>query len=362
MFTRIGILGLVACLPASLLADFSYEESAKITGGMMAGMMKFAGAFSKQAREPIQSTVAIKGNRMVHLSKDRATVTDLDNETITEINFPKKTYSVVTFAEMKQAMEDAMQRMKNAPQQSQQQQPEQKQQTDVKTDFKIDIKETGQSREIAGIQAKEFILTMQLEGTDQKSGNKGAMVMTSDMWLAKKIPGYDEVRDFHKRMAAKMAWSPDTSGMNALMGRPDMARAMENMRKEGAKMDGIPILTVMKMAGTAEGQPDGSDSQTTSQQSTQQSTQQSKPKTDLGSVLGGKLGGFGGFGRKKKQDEPVQSSSAPPPSGNTSGSASLIEMTTETSGFSNAPVDPSKLSVPAGFKKVDSEMTKRQHK
>src|ERR1700694_1434726 len=97
-----GVLVLLACLPACLLADFSYEQSTKITGGMMAGMMKFAGAFSKQAREPIQSTVAIKGNRMVQSSKDRATVTDLDNETITEINFPKKTYSVVTFAEMKQ--------------------------------------------------------------------------------------------------------------------------------------------------------------------------------------------------------------------------------------------------------------------
>jgi hypothetical protein len=276
---------------------------------------------------------------------------------MTEINFPKKTYSVVTFAEMKQAMEDAMQRMKNAPQQqSQQKDP---QQTDVKTEFKMDIKETGQSKEIAGLQAKEMILTMQIEGTDQKSGNKGAMVVTSDMWLAKKIPGYDEVRDFYTRMAAKMAWgAPDMSGMNAAMGRPDMARAIENMRKEGAKMEGIPVLNVMKVGGTAEGQPDASDSQTTSQQS----TQQSKPKPDLGSVLGGKLGGFGGFGRKKKQDEPVQSSSAPPPAGNTSGSASLIEMTTETSGFSNAPVDPSKFSPPAGFKKVDSEMTKRQHK
>src|SRR2546423_12769042 len=105
MFKRLGILSLALCVPACLLADFSYEESTKITGGMMAGMMKFAGAFSKQAREPIQSNVAIKGNRMAHWSKDRATVIDLDSETITEINFPKKTYSVMTFAEMKQAME-----------------------------------------------------------------------------------------------------------------------------------------------------------------------------------------------------------------------------------------------------------------
>jgi len=352
MFRKPGILIVLACLPTCLLADFSYEQSTKITGGMMAGVMKFAGAFSKQAREPLQSTVAIKGNRMFNGNKDHAQVIDLDSETITEINFPKKTYSVMTFAEMKQAMEQAMQRAKDAPKQ---QQPQQDQKSDVKTDFKLDIKNTGQSKEINGLQAKETILTMQIEGTDQKTGNKGAMVVISDMWLAPKVPGYEEVRNFHRRMAEKMAWTPDSSGMNAFMSRPDMARAMENMRKEGAKMDGIPILTVMKMTGAAEGQSsENSETQTSSQQSKPQ------PKPDLGSVLGGKLGGFGGFGRKKKPQDDSQASSTPPPSETTSASGSLIEMTTESSGFSSAPLEPSKFSTPAGFKKVESEMMKRQ--
>jgi hypothetical protein len=349
MFKTLGSLGLLACLPACLLADFSYEESTKVTGGMMAGVMKFAGAFSKQAREPIQSTVAVKGNRMYHGNTDRASVIDLDNETITEINYQKKTYSVMTFAEMKQAMEDAMQRAKNAPQQQQQQ-------TDAKTDFKVDIKETGQSKEIAGLPAKEMILTLQMESTDQKSGNKGSMVVTSDMWLAKKIAGYDEVRDFYRRMSQKMNWTP--GGMGALMGRPDMARAIENMRKEGAKMDGIPVLTVMKVSGAAEGQAqtEGSDAQAAPPQ---QSSEQTKAKPDLGSVLGGR---FGGFGRKKKQDDSAQSSAAPSSSEKTSASGSLIETTTETSGFSSDPVDPSKFSAPAGFKKIEAEISKRQRK
>jgi hypothetical protein len=356
MFRKPGILIALACLPTCLLADFSYEQSTKITGGMMAGVMKFAGAFSKQAREPLQSTVAIKGNRMFNGNKDHAQVIDLDSETITEINFQKKTYSVMTFAEMKQAMEQAIQRAKDAPKQ-QQQPPQQDQKSDVKTDFKLDIKNTGQSKEINGLQAKETILTMQIEGTDQKTGNKGAMVVISDMWLAPKVPGYEEVRNFHRRMAEKMAWTPDSSGMNAFMSRPDMARAMENMRKEGAKMDGIPILTVMKMTGAAEGQ---SSETSETQTSSQQSKPQPQPKPDLGSVLGGKLGGFGGFGRKKKQQDDSQASSAPSQSENASASGSLIEMTTESSGFSSASLDPSRFSAPAGFKKVDSEMMKRQ--
>ncbi len=48
-------------------ADFKYTETSKITGGMLSGMMKVMGAFSKEARkagEPMQSTTYVKGNRL----------------------------------------------------------------------------------------------------------------------------------------------------------------------------------------------------------------------------------------------------------------------------------------------------------
>src|SRR6476660_6685531 len=102
-------------LAVSARADFSYQETSKITGGMMAGMMKFAGAFSKQAREPIVTTVAVKGDRMMHGSQHNASVIDLGKETITSINFDKKQYSVMTFEQMKQMIEEASQRMKASP-------------------------------------------------------------------------------------------------------------------------------------------------------------------------------------------------------------------------------------------------------
>ena len=100
MGKKLAVLCLASCLPACLLADFSYEQSTKMTGGAMMGAMRVASVFSKQLREPVQANVAIKGNRMVHSNKDRSTVIDLDSETITSIDFQKKTYSVMTFAEM----------------------------------------------------------------------------------------------------------------------------------------------------------------------------------------------------------------------------------------------------------------------
>jgi len=338
-------------LPAGLLADFSYEQTTKMTGGAMMGMMKIAGAFSKQLREPVQTSVSIKGNRMVHSSKDHAQIIDLDSETITEVNFQKKQYSVMTFAEMTQAMEQALQRGQARKSESQP--------SETTTELKVDIKETGQRKQVAGYDAKEMIMTMEMAATDQKTGNKGSMLVTNDMWIAPTVAGYDEVREFHKKMAAKMAWTPAGSAMMA-SGGADVGRAMAGMAKEMAKLDGITVLSVMKMTPTADGQPAsgaaGSEGQA--------AAQPSRPKPEapsISSVLGGKLGGFGGFGRKKKAEAPKEekqeSASTAAPSGGSSDA--LMEMTTEMSGFSSSPVDPSRFAVPSGFKKVESGMQRR---
>ena len=345
---------MLVCLPACLLADFSYEQTTKMTGGAMMGMMKIAGAFSKQIREPIQTTVSVKGNRMVHWSKDHAQIIDLDSETITDVNFPKKQYSVMTFAEMTQAMEQAMQRGQARKSESK---ATEGKPSDTTTEFKVDIKETGQRKQIAGYDAKQMIMTMQMDATDQKTGNKGGMVVTNDMWIAPKIAGYDEVQAFYRKMAAKMAWTPGGSAMMA--GGADIARGMAGISKEVAKLDGITLLMVMRMTPTADGQPVSSASGSEGQGA----PQQSRPKPEapsIGGVLGGKLGGFGGFGRKKKAEAPKEEKQESAPASAPSGDATpLMEMTTEMSGFSSAPVDSSRFSVPSGFKKVESDLQKR---
>lgn len=96
---------LLALAAGSARADFSYEQTTKITGGMMANMMKFAGAFSKQAREPIQMTISVKGDRMSTASAHRLSIIDLAAETMTDVDLDKKTYAVITFAEFSKALQ-----------------------------------------------------------------------------------------------------------------------------------------------------------------------------------------------------------------------------------------------------------------
>ena len=349
-YTRAAtLLALPLCL---LKADFSYDQTSKITGGMMVSMMRVAGAFSKDAKkagEPTVSTIAVKGNRMLHRGADSAQIIDLDAETITRVHFESKTYSVVTFAQMKQAMDDAAKKMQEHQKGSQ-----------ADMQFEVSLKDTGAKRMIAGLDTHEVVMTLKMKGNDEKSGAKGSMDMVTDMWLAPKVPGYDEVRAFYKRMGEKLNWSPGGNPMMA--SRPDMSKAMAEMYKEGSKMDGMPVYEVVNMGGTAEGmqQNPNSGQAAPAQSSTQAAPAQSSDQpTSVGGALGGALAGRFGLGKKKKPqtDDSQTAASSQPASGSqtASGSASLMEMTIEMSNFSSASVDGSKLEVPTGFSKVEED-------
>jgi hypothetical protein len=370
----------------SARADFSYEQTTKITGGMMAGMMKVAGAFSKQAREPMTSTVSVKGNRMAVTHARGVNIIDLDAETMTDIDLEKKTYSVITFADFGKAMQKLSQKMGQKNDSAQ-------------MNFKADVKNTGATRTINGFQTKEMVLTLTIEGQDEKSGQKGGMNVVTDMWLAPNLPGYDEVKNFYARMAQKLAFAPGMGGFGAMMGgqQAGLAKGMSEMYKETSKIDGVPVLQVIRMGGTMEGmsEADMARMQQAQAEAEQQRQQQGPPPTAgevagsaagsaatnaaasrmgrLGGLAGGLGGGgFGGFGRKKKQEEPPaqQQAQTPPPAAPAAQPAqqagglgatppgTLMELTTELTAFSSGAVDSAKLSVPAGFKQVDHPMAK----
>ncbi len=304
----------------------------------MASMMKVVGVFSRSAKEPVKTAVLVKGDVMAHTTADSATIIDVGKETITEVNFKQKTYSVMTFAQMAQYLD---QMSKKAAQQSG---------NKGEMNFKASVKETGQTRDISGLATREVVLTMIMESTDKESGQKGSLAVTSNMWLAKNVPGYEEVRAFQVKMAQKLAWMPGSNMFT--QGRGDMARAFGDLQKEGAKLDGVPVLQLVSMGAAGEGQ---------SGQPAPQASQQSEPRESpsIGGALG-RLGGFGGLGRRKKQEEPQQQRGQPQAASSAPSGApgALIEMTTESTNFSSSPIDSSRLQVPAGFRQVESEMAK----
>ena len=77
---------------STLLADFSYQETSTITGGMMMSMMKLAGAFYKQAREPHPIHRLREGRSHGDAGMPpTCSIIDLNRQTITTIDMQKKT-------------------------------------------------------------------------------------------------------------------------------------------------------------------------------------------------------------------------------------------------------------------------------
>jgi hypothetical protein len=358
-----GLPALLFGSAAFLRADFTYQEISQMTGGSMAAMLKALGPLTRAAREPIVSTHIVKGNRMATVTKDRVSVIDLDKETITNIDTAKKTYSVMTFAEMKQTMDQAVQRM-----QGRQKGDQGDKNNDVQAQFKVSAKSTGQTKNVQGLNAKEVVIAMAMEGTNTKTGDTGAMEFSTDAWYAP-IPGYDEVKEFHKKMAVKLG-NIFGSGMQQIAqmaatqgGQANMSQGMEQVAKELSKIDGVPVESLIKMGasgttsnGTTAGGGDPSSAQAQPQRQESSSGSTGGGSSVGGSIAGAALGRLGGFGRRKKDDSPDQAPAQSQGGQNPqSGSGTLMEMTMTLTSFTSGPADTSKFEVPAGYKQVEPD-------
>jgi hypothetical protein len=352
---RVALL-LALTLSATLhAADYTYQQTTQITGGSLLHMMKSVGFISSQARhmgDPVVSSIYLKDNRLANVSAESIEIIDLDKETITQIDVQKKTYTMMTFDQIKQAMAKARAEMEK----QQPAQPAAKPEPDaqnVKMSFDVKVRKTGATKQVSGLDSKEAILTMTMTATDTQSQQSGNMAITNDMWMVPEIPGYDKVRDFYRRFALKMA-DATTIGLGydfskMLAQNPGAGQALGQMAGEMQKLDGVPVMQVMRMGTTLNGQPLPAASEAPTPAEPAGPTKGEVAKAGLGSALSSRLGGFG-FGKKKQDPPPDQNAAQAQPT-----SAILMETQITTSNFSSSPVDPSHFEVPAGYRLVQPQ-------
>lgn len=359
------LLPLVFLLPTALYAgDYSYQQTTQITGGSLLKMMKTVGVFSSQARhmgDPIVSTIYLKGNQLADVSSQQIQIIDLDKETITQIDVEKKTYSVMTFEQMKQAIENARERMQKEAGKQQPQAGSNADAQNVQMSFDVKVRKTGATKDVSGLNSSEAILTMTMTATDAKTQQTGNLAITNDMWMVPSVPGYEQVREFYQKFAAKMGdatvgFGRDFSRMMAQ--QPGANQAMGDMMKEMQKIDGVPVMQVMRMGTTVNGQPLPAASEAPLPAEPAGPTKGEIAKAGMSSMISSRLGGFGGFGKKKQNTPPPDQNAEQ--AGAQSAGAILMEMQTTTSNFSSGPVDPSHFDVPAGYKQVESQMEKAE--
>ena len=344
------ILTFLVFAPSALRADFSYTQTTRVTGGSLLNMTRFMPG-TGSIKEPQTHTIAVKGGKMVTYDKDTATIIDPDAETMTQIDFKKKQYSVITFTEMKQALQAMQQQMQQMQAQMQQAQGQQAMPAVNPLEaMKVSVNDTGQSKVISGLNTKQFVLTMEIAPPQGAPAGLPPSKTTMDAWMTPTLPGYEEVTQVGMKMAAKMAEL--APGMNPMaMFRPDVAKTANAMAQEMSKMKGIAVYETLTMAGFA---PSGPNVGEAVKDGAKDAAKESAIQGALGRSRLGGLAGLGGLGRKKEEppkQTPQQTQEV------TFQPVTLMEQVTEITNLS-ATADATKFSVPAGFKQVENEMKK----
>ncbi len=298
-----ALIALACSVQVAALADFSYTSARKTTGGVMAPMAGAAGN--------TLSKVYFKGQKMKTEEGDTARIIDFDAQTITTVNNARKIFTVHSFSEIADAG-------RTAP------------------GITIDSKETGQRKTVNGFDAKELILTMDMD-MSQGRGMGGKMQIEVDMWIASGVPGASEVRSFFQKNAARFPWSAMGGGNNA-----SLQSAMAEIQKKIASMDGVTVEQVIRVkpAAGAPAMP-----QMTSAQSAQMD--QARARLEAMKAQGGPQAAMA--------EQALARMGALTGSAGAPGGGPLIEMTVDSTGFSTNSIPDSVFAIPDGYQKTDAK-------
>jgi hypothetical protein len=315
-------------LPSVSWADFKYVERTQFTGGAMAGLLKFAARAGGKGNGADSSTYYIKGNRMrVEDSDGEVQIIDLDGRQIISIDPKKKTYAILTFAEMRAQMEQ-LQQLRG-------------QKSKVTLTPKVQVTQTQNTKAILGQNTREVQATVELKVADPTESGSGATTIVSDSWIAPSVRGYEEVRNFYQRMSRELNWTPG-KGLSA---DPRLSEAMEEMRKNAPILAGFPLESSVKMSGSLSGTKRSTEEQGSSGPSSADIP--TSVPTSKGDAVNEALGGLLSL-RKKKQNSSEEKSA-------NSKDGTLLTAKTEVTSFSSATLDASLFEIPAGYRQVQDK-------
>lgn len=312
----------LASTTAIVSADVRSDQRVRFQlGGAIGKLVNMFGG--KGAREGVTSTVAVKGNRKATLSDSTGQIIDLSEEKIYEVDYKKKEYKVTTFEELRQRMREAKERAeKDAAREEQREEKPEKEKQQPAKEYEMDFnaKETGQTKQIAGYDTRQVIMTVTVREKGKPIDESGGMVVTSDTWLGPEIASLEELRTFDRKYYEKLygaesiALAAEQMAMVMAM-YPQLQSASARLAKEGDKLKGTALHTTTVFEAV---------------KSKAQMTEQANQSGSSGGGLGGMLA------RRIKKEDPKQR-------------ATVLTLTTEYQEV-GTNVTGTDVELPAGFK------------
>ena len=317
----------------TLSADVRTDQRVRFQlGGAIGKLVNMFGG--KGARDGVTSMVAVKGDRKVTMSDSTGQIVDLTEEKIYGLDLKKKTYTVTTFAQLREQMEEAKRDAEKSAREERRDEPSKPAEKDPNAkeyEVDFDMKNTGVSKTINGFDTKQTVVTITVREKGKTLNDAGGMVMTTDLWTAPNAPSTKDLAEFDMKYAQKL-YGPMVVGASAqdmamaMAMYPQIKPALDKMRAEGTKVEGTAILTDVKM----EAVPPGTASQTSD---TIPAAEEPKKKG-----FGGMLGGLK---KMAEQAEKGSSNSTPQRAVIMTTSVEMVKLTTD--------VDAASVALPAGF-------------
>lgn len=314
----IAVSAIALTLSTSLFAEGLVQQKTRVQlGGVVGGIVNVFGG--KAAREGVTSNVAVKGNRMLTGNDRSAELVDLSEEKIYRLDYAKKSYTVVTFDELRKQYEDAK---KEAEKEAAEAKKDNKKKKEEGPEYEVDfdIKETGRKETINGFATKQVIVTATVREKGKKLEQSGGAVLTADMWMGPKIPALREIATFQQKYFKQLYGDPtaEMQQMAVLMATtPTFAKAMKEFSKKRGSFEGDAVRTTLTFESVAA------------------PGQQQAQEEESAGLVGGLI-----RGAMKKRQEKSNETAAP-------GRSKMFESTTEVLSASN---DAGEVGVPAGFK------------
>lgn len=340
MRTRPALALLSAALlavPAIVAADVKTQERTQVKfEGALGRMMNFFGG--KAAREGIVNTVALKGNRLLTTTGENGEIIDLGEEKVYTLDLKNKSYSVVTFAQMRQKMEEAMAKAQKDAEAAKPE-PEKQDPSQPKKEFEVDftIADGAGAKQVAGMDTKESVATITVREKGKTLEESGGFVLETHLWMTPRVAALQELADFRMKYAQKvygqMMAQAGANMTQAMAMYPQMKDALAKLADESKKLKGTPLLTESIFIAVAS--PDAQSAR---------ADQKSEPAPGIG----GLIGGLGRFGRGKR-DQPAGGGTPTVAGGGAPGRTTIMTTSTETLQIAPAATDAD-VALPAGLK------------
>lgn len=266
-------------------------------------------------------------------------ITRLDKELLWTLNPEKKTYSEMTFEQMRQAMQSLGGMMSPAQADSMRKAMENLTTT-------IDVKKTGEKKIFCGLDCERVILTMQGEIKDSTGKVLDTTWMKNDAWIApnSKVPA--ELRDFDRRFSEKLGVG-EGGPLAAMM--QQYGEAMKKLTEKFKELDGYPLQSTFSIVMSTHSARQARAQAPAGQPAEEAEIKEETPITeekDVKSALKGLFGKKAKEAVQKKEAERKKEVQSP-------GPKTFFETTTEVQEIRTAAVDPTVFEIPAGYKKVE---------